>query len=124
MDACTIKGDNGSVNFDYSNVRASSPNSATMCSLTALFSLASQGPYGIGFNVWNGSNGPEVGSHHVWLLNSIVRGFSQSGVQMNAAEYHYVITRKTPKVTASVSLRNIQFLAMRRPQTAQAKNSG
>ena len=29
--------------------------------------------------------------HHVWLLNSIVHGFGQSGVQMHEGDYHYAI---------------------------------
>jgi hypothetical protein len=53
--------------------------------------LATQGPYGVGFNVFNGTNGPEIASHHLWLLNSIVHGFGQGGVSINAGDYAYII---------------------------------
>ena len=32
-----------------------------------------------------------VSSHHLWLLNSVVYGFGQSGMQMNGGDYYYVI---------------------------------
>lgn len=30
-------------------------------------------------------------SHHVWVLNNLIHGFGQSGVQMNDGEYFYVL---------------------------------
>jgi hypothetical protein len=100
MDACTINGNggqngNGAVDFDHSHVSASSPNTVNYVQFDGVVlvgePLASQGSYGVGFNVFNGTNGPEVASHHVWLLNSIVHGFSQSGAQTNDADFHYLI---------------------------------
>jgi hypothetical protein len=31
------------------------------------------------------------GSHHIWVLNNLIHGYGQSGVQMNDGEYFYVI---------------------------------
>ena len=50
--------------------------------------------FGQGIELWDGN---EAGSqarfsvHHVWILNSIIRGFGQSGIQMNDGEYFYVV---------------------------------
>jgi hypothetical protein len=45
--------------------------------------------------VFNGSNNwPSSGSstnHHVWILNSVISGYGQSGVQMNQGDYFYVV---------------------------------
>jgi predicted lipase len=54
-------------------------------------SLAAQGSYGVGFMVYNGDNSNKVMSRHVWLLNSIVHGFSQAGIALCCGEYQYVI---------------------------------
>jgi hypothetical protein len=100
MDACTINGDagpnwNGSVTFDYTKVKAGVPNTVNYVQFDGFVlagaPLANQGPWGVGFNVYNGTNNQEIASHHVWLLNSIVHGFSQGGISLTAAEYHYAI---------------------------------
>ena len=101
LDACTINGNggpngNGSVNFDYSNVRASSPNTVNYVqfdgfNMVANGSSSNQGPYAMGFNVWNGTNGAEVGSHHIWVLNSIISGFDEAGLVLSTADYLYAI---------------------------------
>ena len=46
--------------------------------------------FGQGIEVFNG-NAFSVATHHLWLLNSIVSGYGQSGVQMNVGEYFFVI---------------------------------
>jgi len=46
---------------------------------------------GVGFSAWNGTNDTAVSSHHIWLLNSIVEGFGQSGVGIAGGEYYYII---------------------------------
>ena len=56
---------------------------------------ATTGTYGQGVEVYNGSNAwPASGSatnHHLWVLNSIISGYGQSGVQMNQGDYFYVV---------------------------------
>ena len=101
MDACTIIGSagpagNGAVFFDNINVSPTAPNTVNYVQfdgfvLVGKSPLSSQGPYGVGFNVFNGDNSNKVASHHIWLLNSIVHGFSQSGISLGYAEYQYVI---------------------------------
>jgi hypothetical protein len=41
--------------------------------------------------VYNGDNSSKVAGHHIWVLNSIIHGFGQSGISLCCAEYHYVI---------------------------------
>ena len=47
--------------------------------------------YPQGVEVWNGDSSTKVAAHHVWVLNSIVSGFDQSGLQLNSSEYLYTI---------------------------------
>jgi Protein of unknown function (DUF1565) len=101
MDECIITGNGGSngsssVQFDNSHVTSNAPNTVNYVQFDG-FDMAGTTPtssqfYGIGFSV-AGDNGAgtAVASHHVWLLNSVVHGFGQSGVQMNEGDYHYAI---------------------------------
>jgi hypothetical protein len=58
------------------------------------FELAatSEVAYGQGIAVEDNES-PEnsFGSHHIWVLNNLIHGYGQSGVQMNDGEYFYVI---------------------------------
>jgi hypothetical protein len=104
MDACTITGNagqnsNSSVFFDTTNISATVPNTVNYVQFDGFIlmakPLASQGPYGVGFVAYNCNlstcNGPEVASHHIWLLNSIISGFDQGGVAVGASDYFYMI---------------------------------
>ena len=105
LDGCTITGNTGqngnaSVWFDTTNISANKPNTVNYVQfdgfqLKANGTPANQGPYGVGFVAYNCNlsvcNGPEVASHHVWLLNSIVSGFDQGGVAVGAGDYYYAI---------------------------------
>ena len=50
--------------------------------------------FGQGIQLWDGN---ETGRqarfsvHHIWVLNSVIRGFGQSGISMNDGEYFYVV---------------------------------
>ena len=100
MDQCIITGnagDNGtaSVQTDDSNVTSGKPNTVNYVQFDG-FEMAGTSPeagqnFGVGFSIVGDNGGTAVASHHVWLLNSIVHGFSQSGVQMNESDYHYAI---------------------------------
>jgi hypothetical protein len=60
------------------------------------FTLRASGEtmFGQGIQLWDGhdylAKAPNS-VHHVWLLNSIVSGYGQTGVQMNDGEYFYVV---------------------------------
>lgn len=41
--------------------------------------------------MYNGTNGFTKTVHHIWILNSIISGYGQSGVQMNDGEYFFVV---------------------------------
>ena len=50
--------------------------------------------YGQGIDLWDGNeNGAKAprSVHHVWILNSVISGYGQSGIQMNDGEYFYVV---------------------------------
>lgn len=50
--------------------------------------------YGQGVKVWSGNeSGPTAAnsSHHIWVLNNVVHGYGQTGVQMNDGEFLYTI---------------------------------
>jgi hypothetical protein len=60
------------------------------------FELAasSEQTYGQGVKVWDGNeSGPTAAnsSHHVWVLNNVIHGYGQTGVQMNDGEFFYTI---------------------------------
>jgi hypothetical protein len=50
--------------------------------------------YGQGVKVWDGNESGATApnsSHHVWVINNIIHGYGQTGVQMNDGEYFYTI---------------------------------
>jgi parallel beta-helix repeat protein len=50
--------------------------------------------YGQGIKVWDGNeSGPTAAnsSHHVWVINNVIHGYGQTGVQMNDGEFFYTI---------------------------------
>ena len=95
MDACIITdvnagGQNGAVVWD-----TKAPMRGSYIVLDG-FSLRADKltGFGQGIELWDGNeNGSEAAFsvHHVWILNSVVHGFGQSGVQMNDGEYFYVL---------------------------------
>jgi hypothetical protein len=50
--------------------------------------------YGQGIELSNGTNTFLATVHHVWILNSIISGYGQSGIQMNDGEYFFVVHNK------------------------------
>jgi hypothetical protein len=50
---------------------------------------SAQALYGQGIKVWNGGGNNGFAAHHIWLLNNIIHGYGQSGIQMNDGEYYY-----------------------------------
>jgi len=95
MDACTVTdvaagGQNGAFVWD------TRPPMRGNYVIIDGFSLRAekQTVFGQGLQLWDGAEeGPQArfSVHHVWLLNSVIRGYGQSGVQMNDGEYFYVV---------------------------------
>ena len=58
------------------------------------FELAasSQVTYGVGVMIFDGGNPafPNT-SHHIWVINNIVHGFGQSGIDIGSGEYFYLL---------------------------------
>jgi len=90
LGGCTIIGDagrNGKTAFWFET--NGSANYVIIDGFVMAGAGAAKGPYGVGVNVWNGTNGSQMASHHVWVLNSVISNFSQSGMSFAAAEYFY-----------------------------------
>jgi hypothetical protein len=92
LDGCTIDGDaglNGSSAFFFATAQ---PMPAyVMVDGFNMVGLPSNQYYAVGFNLWAGNNNFNPSTHHVWVMNSTVSGFGQSGISMSQGEYLYAI---------------------------------
>jgi hypothetical protein len=87
MDACTVTDPGGA--FVWNG--ASAANYVMVDGFT--MAASSEITYGQGVEVWgNGDSNQSV--HHIWILNSVISGYGQSGVQINDGEYFFVIHNK------------------------------
>jgi hypothetical protein len=89
MDACTVTdvsagGSNGS--FVWNGTKTGNYVMIDGFNLTA----SSETLYGQGVELW-GNNDNNQSVHHIWVLNSVISGYGQSGLQMNDGEYFYAI---------------------------------
>jgi hypothetical protein len=93
MDACIVTdvaagGENGSFVWNTS-VQPMTGNYVMIDGFT--MKAASKTVYGQGVQLWAGSNNYVRSVHHVWIMNSVVSGYGQAGINMNNDEYFYVI---------------------------------
>jgi hypothetical protein len=96
MDACTVtdvaaQGQNGSFVWDTS--KQPMPGSYVIIDGFTM-RAARETLYGQGIQLWDGNeSGPNAprSVHHVWILNSLISHYGQSGVQMNDGEYFFVV---------------------------------
>jgi hypothetical protein len=96
MDACTITGPGSNQNGAFS---WATKTSAGAYAIIDGFTLIGGGPngnaFGQGVQIWDGGGTCAGGAdcdystHHIWVLNSIVHEWGQSGLQMNDGEYFY-----------------------------------
>jgi parallel beta-helix repeat protein len=91
MDACTVTdvtaGGNGS--FVWNNTRHPMTGSYVIIDGFVMSAATKNVLQGQGVGIATNWYTPSV--HHVWILNSIISGYGQSGVQMNQGEYFYVV---------------------------------
>jgi len=91
MDACIVTdvtaGGNGSFAWNTKQPMGGSYVMIDGFTLTA----AAETTFGQGIDIFNGTNTFVQTVHHIWILNSIISGYGQSGVQMNNGEYFYVV---------------------------------
>jgi hypothetical protein len=94
MDACIVTDTNAG---GYSGAFVWRGSSTANYVIIDGFTLAAatKVPYGEGVEVYSGSNNWPAGmtaiNHHIWVLNSIISGYGQSGLQMNQGTFFYVI---------------------------------
>jgi hypothetical protein len=96
MDACTVTdvaagGENGSFTWNTS-VQPMTGNYVMIDGFT--LKAAAETVYGQGVQLWAGTNNYVRSVHHVWIMNSIVSGYGQAGINMNNGEYFYVVHNK------------------------------
>jgi len=92
LDGCTVTdvaagGNNGSFVFATKQPMTGNYVIIDGFKLTA----ASETGYGQGIELWAGSNTFTPSVHHVWILNSIISGYGQAGIQMNEGEYFFAL---------------------------------
>jgi Protein of unknown function (DUF1565) len=87
MDACKITAFD--VGFSIVGMNAASYLVIDGFELAGPASASTQAAYGQGMKVWNGGGNNGFATDHVWILNNIIHGYGQSGIQMNDGEYYY-----------------------------------
>jgi hypothetical protein len=91
MDACMMTdvtaGGNGS--FVWNNTRHPMTGSYVIIDGFVLKAATQAALRGQGVEIATNAYTPSV--HHIWMLNSIISGYGQSGIQMNQGEYFYVV---------------------------------
>jgi len=95
MDACIVSGfaasQDGSFAWDFSQ----QPMSGNYIMIDGIVLRApAETPYGQGIELWDGNEsgpGAKRSVHHVWVLNSVISGYGQSGASMNDGEYFYIV---------------------------------
>jgi parallel beta-helix repeat protein len=85
LDACTITGTSGFTIHSTGN----GPNYLMFDG----FRLIASQPvsYGIGVGLFSDNGNQTPSSHHIWVMNNIIHGFGQSGVDMDSPDYIYYI---------------------------------
>jgi len=90
LDACKITDPGAAFAFETSTFPM--PNYVVIDGFELAASSAQT--YGQGVKVWDGNeNGTTApnSSHHVWVMNNVIHGYGQTGVQMNDGEFFYTI---------------------------------
>ncbi len=92
LDACTVTDVNAGgqpASFAFNNRQPMTGNYVMIDGFT--LKAAAKTTFGQGVDLWAGSNTFTPSVHHVWILNSVISGYGQSGIQMNEGEYFFVI---------------------------------
>jgi hypothetical protein len=90
LDACIVTDPGAAFAFETSTFPM--PNYVVIDGFELAASSAQT--YGQGVKVWDGNESGTTAknsSHHVWVLNNLIHGYGQTGVQMNDGEFFYTI---------------------------------
>jgi hypothetical protein len=90
LDGCIVTASSAGFAFDYSSFPM--PNYVVIDGFE--LAAAQEVTYGQGILLFDGNEGgasAKNSSHHVWVLNNVIHGYGQSGVQMNDGEFFYVL---------------------------------
>ena len=90
LDACVIT--DSAAGFAFETTTFPMPNYVVIDGFE--LAAASAQTYGQGVKVWDGNeNMPTAAnsSHHVWVIDNVIHGYGQTGVQMNDGEFFYTI---------------------------------
>ena len=90
MDGCTVNGGSGN---GFGVVWISDGANPNFIIIDGFTLVGNASGTGAGFNAVTGSGASStaVQSHHLWLFNSVVQNFGQSGVQLNQGDYIYIV---------------------------------
>jgi len=115
LDACIVTDPGAAFAFETSTFPM--PNYVVIDGFELAASSAQA--YGQGVKVWDGNeNGPTAAnsSHHVWVLDNIIHGYGQTGVQMNDGEFFYVIHNAiydNARVTCDAQGSGVSFVVLK-----------
>ncbi len=90
LDACIIT--DPTAGFAFETTTFPMPNYVVIDGFELAASSAET--YGQGVKVWDGNESAATAansSHHVWVMNNVIHGYGQTGVQMNDGEFFYTI---------------------------------
>ena len=98
LDACTVTAvysNNQNGSFVWKTNNNNQPMTGNYIIIDGFTMTAAQETtYGQGVDLWDGNDSSPSATfsvHHVWILNSIISGYGQSGIQMNDGEYFFVV---------------------------------
>jgi hypothetical protein len=92
MDACTVTSVGQNSNGTLSWSGTTTANYVIIDGFT--LHTATTSGYGQGIEVWDNASDYNQSVHHIWVLNSVIYGYGQSGIQMNDGEYFFVVHNK------------------------------
>jgi hypothetical protein len=101
LDGCTLNGNDATM-LDVIHSSTQPNNNYVMFDGFTMVGIANpSNGYGIAVGAWDGGNGScgggvdcSLAGHHVWVINSVISNFTQSGLQLNDGEYFYAIHNK------------------------------
>jgi hypothetical protein len=91
LDACTVNGTAG-VNRN-AGFFAAGTGAANYVVIDGFTIVGNSSTFGVGVEFVGASNGKTgvFGSHHDWVLNSVIHGFGEAGVGLGSGDYTYVL---------------------------------
>ena len=102
LDACTVTGptEGGAQGGQFAWTQPNGPGSYVFVDGFVLAAsdpgggIYGQGQFGQGIQLWDGNDtvaGAPFSVHHIWLINNIIHGYGQAGININDGEYFFAV---------------------------------